>query len=108
MNATVTIKISGNTKDVPVLILENIDFRDPIRIRQLIFKDGEWLGKFSNFPIDTDNKLDFALVAAGIPNQECKVNVTVQVGNKSKSKETVDNFGNKGWSIIKDQLNLLE
>ena len=102
MKSNISIKISGNTKDIPVLILENLDFRNPMR-----FKDGEWIANFPNFPIDTDNKLDFALLAAGIPNQECKVTVTVQVGAASKSKESTDTFGGKGWAIIKDQLNLV-
>lgn len=101
MKADVNVKVSGNAKVIPVLILEHLDFKNVLR-----FKNGVWTKTFVNFPIDTDNKLDFALLCAGIPSQECKVTVTVKVGNKSKSKESTDTFGPKGWAIIKDNLKL--
>ncbi|MEE9361843.1 MAG: hypothetical protein V3U92_04520 [Cellulophaga sp.] len=101
MNADVRLKVSGNTKAIPVVILEHLDFKNVMR-----FKNGEWSKTFLNFPIDTDKKLDFALLCAGIPFQECKVTVTIRVGNKTKSKESTDIFGPKGWAIIKDELKL--
>lgn len=101
MNADINVKVSGNTKAIPVVILEHLDFKNPLR-----FKNGEWTRTFPNFPIDTDKKLDFALLCAGIPSQECKVTISVKAGNNVKSKESTDNFGPKGWAIIKDDLKL--
>lgn len=101
MKADINVKVSGNTKQIPVVILEHLDFRNPLR-----FKNGEWTRDFKNFPIDTDKKLDFALLAAGIPTQECVVTITVKIGNQTKSKESKDTFGPKGWAIIKDNLKI--
>ncbi|MCR9066086.1 MAG: hypothetical protein NXI00_19100 [Cytophagales bacterium] len=97
----ITIKVSGSAKQIPILILEHLDFKRPFR-----FKDGEWVKHFSKFPIDSDNILDYALAAAGIPNTECKVTLTVKAGAKSFSKESTEPFGQKGWAIVKENLPL--
>lgn len=101
MKVNINVTVSGNTKEIPVVILEHLDFRNALR-----FKNGVWTKTLPNFPIDTDRKLDFALLCAGIPSQECKVTITVKVGNVIKTKESKDTFGPKGWAIIKDNLKL--
>ena len=101
MNVDINVKVSGNTRSIPVLILEHLDFKNALK-----FRNGEWSKTFQNFPIDTDRKLDFALLCAGIPSQDCKVTITLKIGNKTKSKESTDTFGPKGWAIIKDDLKI--
>ena len=101
MKVDITVKVSGNTKAISVLVLEHLDFRSPLK-----FRNGEWVGNFPNFPIDADNKLDFALLCAGIPTQDCKATISVKNGDTVKSKESTDIFNPKGWAIIKDNLKL--
>jgi hypothetical protein len=41
------------------------------------FKNGEWIGKFNNFPINSDNDLDILIIAIGNPGTNSKMTVLV-------------------------------
>ncbi|MCC6818752.1 MAG: hypothetical protein IT245_07675 [Bacteroidia bacterium] len=99
MQFHVIVKVSGNTESIPVMVLENHMFPKPFT-----YIDGEWVAKYSNFSVVTDAKLDYKILAAGIPSQECIVKVVVKNSTEEKTKESKDTFDAKGWAIITDNL----
>lgn|SRR5690606_37960941 len=101
MNVDILVKVSGNARSIPVVILEHFDYNFPLKLT-----NGEWSGSLSNFQVDTDNKLDYALVISGPVRQKFKVSISVKYANGVKTKESTGVFGPKGWAILKDELEI--
>jgi len=101
MNVDILVKVSGNARSIPVVILEHFDYNFPLKLT-----NGEWSGIQSNFYVDTDKKLDYAMVISGSSRQKYEVSITVKYGNNIKTKENTGVFGPKGWAIVKDNIEL--
>lgn len=70
----IEIKIDSNSLRLEFCLLESKNLNPKTHFT---FKNGEWVGKFNNFPIDNDNDLDLLILAVGNPNTNSKMTVLV-------------------------------
>lgn len=69
------------------------------------FKNGEWVAKFNNFPINSDNDLDILIVAVGNPGTSSKMTVTVN-GVEKGIYDLFKPFNRNGYAQFNKEISL--
>lgn len=69
------------------------------------FKNGNWVGRFNNFPIDTDNGLSIFILAAGNPNTNSKMTIAIS-GNDKGVFSLFKPFNRNGYGQFNQDISL--
>ncbi len=98
----IEIKIDSNSLRLEFCLLESKNINPKTHFT---FKNGEWIGKFNNFPIDSDNDLDLLILAVGNPNTNSKMTVIVD-GNLKGSFNLFKPFNRNGYGQFNQEITL--
>jgi len=96
----IEIRIDSNSLRLEYCLLEN---RKLNPATHFTFKNGEWVGKFNNFPIDNDNDLDILIIAVGNPNTNSKMKVLINNVEKGNF-ELFKPFNRNGYGQFNQEI----
>tara|TARA_R110002020_G_scaffold61545_6_gene165526 strand:- start:4403 stop:4714 length:312 start_codon:yes stop_codon:yes gene_type:complete len=98
----VEIKIDSNSLRLEYCLLEGKNLNPKTHFT---FKNGEWIGRFNNFPIENDNDLDLLIITVGNPNTNSKMTVTIN-GVLKGNFDLIKPFNKNGYGQFNRQIPL--
>lgn len=98
----IEVKIDSNSLRLEFCLLESKNLNPKTHFT---FKNGEWIGKFNNFPIDNDNDLDVLIIAVGNSNTNSKMTVTID-GDDKGSFNLFKPFNRNGYGQFNQEISL--
>ncbi|HAN17922.1 MAG: hypothetical protein A2X13_10590 [Bacteroidetes bacterium GWC2_33_15] len=101
-NVDITIKIDSNSRRIEFCLLEDKNLKPQ---NHFSFKNGEWVGNFNNFPLGSDNDLDFLIVTIGNPNSNSKMKVIIS-GIEKGSFNLFKPFNRNGYGQFNQEIRL--
>lgn len=98
----IEIKIDSSSRRLEFCTIEEKNLNPKT---QFTFKGGEWVGKFNNFPINSDNDLDILIITTGNPNENSKMTVLIN-GTEKGIYNLFKPFNRNGYGQFNEQISL--
>lgn len=96
----VVITIDSNSRDLEYFVMEGIDL-ETNRYFRLV--NGEWIGKFPNFPIESDNDLDILMIVRGQPGTDSIMKVKID-NREPTTNRLFRPFNRNGYAQFNEQI----